>query len=407
MTNDLSKGGLAHPSRRVFLAGAASLVAWSQMPRYAFAGQSRDPRLVVVILRGALDGLAVVPPIGDPAYASLRGDLAVGAPKIGGASQLDGIFALNDAMPNFRRRFASGEATVVHAVATPYRDRSHFDGQDVLENGTENPRFSDSGWLNRAVAALPKGDAVRPVAGLAVSPVVPLVLRGDAPVFTWMPTNLQASGPDTADRLLSLYTHSDQELARIFAAGRKIDMLAGTGGAPGRDMAGQFRSVAAGTGKLLAREDGPRVAAISYDGWDTHAQEGPEDGRLDKLLQALDGAFDALALQLGPAWKDTVVVAVTEFGRTAQMNGTDGTDHGTGTVALLVGGAVRGGRIVADWPGLGPTQLYQGRDLKPTTDLRAVLKGVLRDHLGISERVLANDVFPGSLMAKPLDNLIA
>jgi uncharacterized protein (DUF1501 family) len=406
MTDHASASGSFRPTRRLFLASAGSFVAWAQMPRFAFAG-TRDPRFVLVILRGAVDGLAVVPPVGDPAYTALRGDIAVGAKGVGGASPLHGIFALNDAMPNFRRRFQSGEALVVHAAATPYRDRSHFDGQDVLENGTNGPRLAETGWLNRAVAALPKGDAVRPVHGLAVSPVVPLVLRGAAPVFTWMPTDLPATGPDTAQRLMDLYSHTDRNLANAFSAGQEIDRMAGGGGRPGGDISAQFRTIAAGAGRLLAQEDGPRIAALSYDGWDTHAKEGPMVGNLDKLLGALDGALEGLAVQLGPVWKDTVVAVVTEFGRTAHVNGTDGTDHGTATMALLAGGAVRGGRVVADWPGLAPNQLYQARDLRPTTDLRAVLKGVLRDHLGLSERVLATEVFPGSLPVRPLGGLVA
>lgn len=406
MIGSVSTGGPLRPSRRVFLAGAASLVAWAQMPRFAFAG-SRDPRFVVVILRGALDGLAVVPPVGDPAYAALRGDIAVGAPHLGGATALDGIFALNDAMPNFRARFAAKQALIVHAVATPYRDRSHFDGQDVLENGSVGPRLADSGWLNRAVAALPAGEGVRPAHGLAVSPIVPLVLRGAAPVFTWMPNNMTATGPDTAERLMQLYAHTDPQLAGALSAGREIDRMAGGGMQPGGNQAAQFRAVADGAGRLLAEPDGPRIAALSFDGWDTHAKEGPEDGRLDGLLGALDGALDALASSLGPAWNDTVVTVVTEFGRTVHVNGTDGTDHGTGTIALVLGGAVKGGRVIADWPGLADAELYQGRDLKPTTDLRAVFKGVLRDHLGIGEKSLAGTVFPDSLGVRPMDGLVA
>lgn len=317
------------PTRRVFLGSVGSLVAWAQMPRFAFA-DTRDPRFVTVVLRGAVDGIAVVPPTGDPDYVALRGELAIGSEAMGGAARLDGMFALNDAMPNFRRRFAKGEALVVHAVASPYRERSHFDGQDVLESGTAGPRLASDGWLSRAVEVLPQGARVRPVHGLAVSPTVPLILRGSAPVFTWMPNGLAATAPDTADRLMDLYAHTDPLLHAALASGREVDRMAGERSRQdGGDMAAQFARIAAGAGRLLAEPDGPRVAAISYDGWDTHADEGPQAGRLEKLLSALDGSLEALAVEIGPAWQETVVAVVTEFGRTARANGTEGTDHGT------------------------------------------------------------------------------
>ncbi|MCX5493183.1 DUF1501 domain-containing protein [Kaistia dalseonensis] len=399
--------GLLRPSRRLFLAGAGAFVAWAQMPRFAFAG-TRDPRFVVVILRGALDGLAVVPPIADPEYPELRGDLAIGSPGQGGTLPLGGFFALNDAMPNLHARYQKREALIVHAAASAYRDRSHFDGQDVLESGMAGPRMSRDGWLNRAADALPKGGAVRPTEGLAVSATVPLVLRGRAPVFTWMPAGLQPAGMDTADRLMDLYTHADPELGRVFSAGRMVDkMAAGGSQIKGGGLDVNFRRISVGAARLLAEEDGPRLAALSYDGWDTHANEGPEDGRLGKLLAALDGALDGLAAELAPVWSDTVVAVMTEFGRTARTNGTEGTDHGTATTAFLMGGAVKGGRVLADWPGLKPSQLYQGRDLAATTDLRGVLKGVLRDHLGISEATLSTRIFPDSIGVKPIDDLIA
>lgn len=405
-----STNGLFRPSRRLFLASAGAFVAWSQMPRFAFAGNGRDPRLVVVILRGALDGLAAVPPIGDPDYAALRTDLAIGLPGNGGALPLDGFFGLNEGMPLLHRHYQAKDAAIVHAVATPYRDRSHFDGQDVLENGTPSPQGVSTGWLNRAVDVLPVGDAVKPVHGLAVSPTVPLILRGKAPVFTWMPSGLADAGSDTLSRLLDLYTHRDPELAQVLASGRDVDKMA-MGAArdaiKGGDATANFRRVAAGAARLLAEEDGPRVAALSFDGLDTHASEGADNGRLSRLLAALDGALDSLAQDLAPVWKDTAIVVVTEFGRTAHENGTLGTDHGTGTTAFLLGGAIKGGRVIADWPGLKPDQLYQARDLAPTTDLRGVLKGVLRDHLGLSESALAAQVFPDSLGVKPMDGLIA
>jgi len=380
------------------------------MPKYAFAGQSRDPRFLTVILRGAMDGLAVVPPIGDPDYPALRRDLAVGTGSYAHAQKLNDFFALNEAMPGLFSLYQKGEALIVHAAATGYRDRSHFDGQDVLETGMIGPRMSDTGWMNRLAAVMPKGDGVNPISGLAATPTVPMILRGDAPTLTWIPPDFKPPASDTINRLLDLYTHRDPAMATVLKAGINTDMLAGDGMSPMKragGIAASFKEVAAGSAKLLLQEDGPRIAVLSYDGWDTHTNEGAETGRLSNLLGALDGAFSALADGLQPVWKDTAIVVLTEFGRTAATNGNDGTDHGTATTAFLFGGAVKGGRVVADWPGLKPNQLYQNRDLAPTTDVRGILKGVLRDHLGVSEPVLTAKVFPDSIGVKPVDGLIA
>jgi uncharacterized protein (DUF1501 family) len=404
------------PSRRLFLASAGTFVTWAAMPKLASAA-TRDPRLVVIILRGAMDGLAVVPPIGDPDYPSLRGDLAIGTPGLEATLPLNSFFGLNQAMPLFHESFAAGEALVVHAAATAYRDRSHFDGQDVLESGMITPHASPSGWLNRVAAALPVGDKVRPANGLATGATVPLILRGPAPILTWSPPGFRPADNDTVARLSDLYGETDPDLARVFAEGIGVEKLAGEGavgvmdaGAPaarGNGATKPFVALAAGAGRLLAQPDGPRLAAISYDGWDTHASEGAGEGRLANLLTAFDAALAGLKSAMAPVWSETAVIVITEFGRTARINGTDGTDHGTATAAFLMGGAVRGGRVIADWPGLKEAQLYQQRDLAPTTDLRAVIKGVLRDHLGVSERILATTVFPDSLAVAPMDRLIA
>lgn len=405
------RSGLSFPglSRRMFLGAAGSVVAWAQMPGIARAA-GRDPRFVVVILRGALDGLAAVPPVGDPAYAALRGEMAVGATGRERVLPLDGFFGLNDAMPEFHRMYAEGDALVVHASATAYRERSHFDGQDVLENGAAGPRATRTGWLNRAVEALPTEGRIAPATGLAVSATVPLILRGAAPVVTWTPPNFRPAGADTVARIMEIYRHQDPELAAVFGAGVGIDALTmgedAMGGAAGGGTAGAFAEIAEGAARLLIDPEGPRIAAISYNGWDTHANEGAETGRLADLLASLDGALAAFARTASPVWDDTVVVVVTEFGRTARGNGSDGTDHGTGTVAFVLGGAVAGGRVLADWPGLAEPQLLEARDLYPTTDLRAVLKGLLRDHLGLSETVLADRIFPDSIGIRPMDGLL-
>jgi uncharacterized protein (DUF1501 family) len=408
MTMDCRES-LASPAatRRALLLGGASFAAWAYLPKFARAAGGRDPRLIVVILRGALDGLATVAPLGDPDYAALHGSIALTADGPHPAIMLDSFFALHPSMVEFARMYQQKQAAVVHAVATPYRDRSHFDGQDVLESGFAGPGRVQSGWLNRALEALPRGDRV--TGALAVGPTAPLVLRGAAPTVGWAPVALPQAADDTAMRLIELYRHRDPALASALSQGLQLDKMAQGDDMkpkPNTNAIGAVRLVARGASRLMAADDGPRIAALAFDGWDTHANEGGPVGRLAQLLSGLDGALAEFESGLGPHWRDTVVVVATEFGRTARINGTEGTDHGTGTVALLAGGAVKGGRVISDWPGLKPANLYEARDLAPTTDLRAVLKGVLRDHLGLSERVLAENVFPDSAMVKPVAGLV-
>ena len=396
------------PSRRALLLGGASFAAWAHLPRFARAGDGRDPRLVVVILRGALDGLATVAPIADPDYAGLHGSIALTPDGPHAAAPLDSFFALHPAMPELARMYRAKQAAMIHAVATPYRDRSHFDGQDVLESGFAGPGRVQSGWLNRALEGLPRGERV--MSGLAIGPTTPLVLRGAAPTLGWAPAALPQADDDTASRLVDLYRHRDPALALALSQGLQLEKVAfgdDIKRGPGTNNAAAMRMVARGAAKLMAADDGPRIAALAFDGWDTHANEGGPVGRLAQLLSGLDGALAEFEGGLGEHWRDTAVVVATEFGRTARINGTEGTDHGTATVALLLGGAVQGGRVIADWPGLKPASLYQDRDLAPTTDLRAVIKGVLQDHLGLSERVLANTVFPDSTAVRPIQGLLA
>jgi uncharacterized protein (DUF1501 family) len=360
-----------------------------------------------------------VAPVGDPNWAALRGDDALTLDGPTPALKLDDFFALNPAMPNLHGMFAAQEAIVVHACATPYRERSHFDGQDVLESGLPKPAAADSGWLNRALAGLASGGRVDPNGSkvLGVGPVTPLVVRGPAPVLSWAPRRGLPASPDTVHRLLDLYRHSDPKLAAVLEENARLKAIEQAGAmnnaAGGKPLPGPgqvrayFAEVAGTAAKFLAQPDGPRIGALALDGWDTHFNEGIAKGRLAQLLGALDDALAAVKTSMGPAWRDTVVALTTEFGRTAHINGTEGTDHGTATVALLVGGALKGGRVVADWPGLRTADLYDGRDLKPTADLRAVLKGLLKDHLRADERALAANVFPGSDAVQPMPGLIA
>jgi uncharacterized protein (DUF1501 family) len=405
MTMDCCEGrtSLGATRRSLMLSGAA-FAAWAYLPKFARAADARDPRLVVVILRGALDGLATVAPIGDPDYAGLHGSIALSADGAHAAPMLDSFFAMHPSMPEFTRMYREKKAAVVHAVATSYRERSHFDGQDVLESGFAGPGRVQSGWLNRAIEALPQGQRI--MSGLAIGPTTPLILRGAAPTVGWAPVNLPTAADDTAQRLIELYRSRDPALGSALAQGLQLDRIAkGDNMKPDKGITA-MQQIARGAAKLMASDDGPRIAALAFDGWDTHAGEGGPVGRLAQLLGGLDSALAEFESGLGAHWRDTVIVVATEFGRTAKINGTDGTDHGTGTVALLAGGAVKGGRVIADWPGLKPANLFEARDLAPTTDLRAILKGVLHDHLGLGERVLADSVFPDSALVKPAKGLV-
>lgn len=427
-------------SRRHLLSATTSLALWGMLPKLAIAG-TRDPRFLTIVLRGAVDGLALAAPVGDTDYVRLTGKLAVPKEGAGAGLPLDGFFALNGAMPFLHALYLKREALIFHAVATPYRGRSHFDGQDVLESGLAGVARSDTGWLNRALAGLSHAGASEAPKGLAMGAVVPLVMRGTAPVMSWTPkANNLPLRDQTVERLMDLYAHTDAGLAKAFAEGMAIDRVA-TAGAddaaaammanpamaggtmaakPGAEAVAkpaapapkpprpfrEFIEAAEAAAKFMTTAGGPRIGALSFDGWDTHANEGSVSGPLAGRFGGLDASIRAFAEGMGPAWKDTVVLLVTEFGRTARANGTAGTDHGTGTVAILLGGAVKGGRVLADWPGLKDSDLYEGRDLKPTRDLRSVTKGILRDHLGIPDGALAEAVFPGSTGVRGVEGLL-
>ena len=387
---------------RATLAGSA--LAFCGMPLIARAATPGEARFVFVILRGGMDGLAAVPPYADPDFAALRGELAGAAPGAEkGPLDLDGRFALHPQLKSFHALYAKGEALVAHAVAAPYRERSHFDAQDLLENGTDRPHGADTGWINRALALL--GGERR--LGLAIGQSVPLAMRGTVPVASWAPSHLGGADADFVQRVAALY-RADPVLGPAIAQGldaqgMSMAALGGEASMAGKRGGASVRALAEAAGKLLAAPNGARVAMLEIGGWDTHAGQ---QGRLGQALAMLDDGLAAVAQALGPAWRQTAVAVATEFGRTAVPNGTGGTDHGTAGAAFLVGGAVRGGRVVANWPGLAKSKLLQGRDLAPTTDVRAVFKGVLRDHLGLPEAELARVVFPGSEAVRPLDGLI-
>jgi uncharacterized protein (DUF1501 family) len=387
------------------MTGALAAGAAAMLPRCVFADVATDARFVLVILRGALDGLAAVPAYGDGTYASKRGALAITAPQL----KLDGMFALNPSLTQLHERFQSKELIVFHAVASPYRERSHFDGQDLLENGTSTPKSAHDGWLNRALPLLPeaKQRATDRIA-LALAQNVPLVLRGDARVGSWAPSRLPDTDSDTLQRIADLYSTDEYFASRLqsaLAADSVVGEGAGMSGAGRRDPLNALNAVAAAAGKFLAAVDGPRIAVLEATGWDTHANQGAERGQLANRLRGLDQALSSLRTSLAAAWARSAVLVVTEFGRTVAVNGTGGTDHGTATCAFLVGGAVAGGRVVADWPGLASSALYEGRDLRPTLDVRSVMKSVLASHLGARESGIEERVFPDSSAARRLDGL--
>ncbi len=413
-------------SRRAFLesslfAGASTLMA----SRLAFASAPTDSRFVFVLLRGALDGLSAVPPVGDPEYAGLRGQIALAKSGEGAALPLEGPFGLHPALTFMHRSYAAKELAVLHAVASPYRERSHFDAQNMLESGDLRPHGSTSGWMNRALTAMPAG-ATRE-AGVALGANVPLAMRGPAEVASWSPTKIAALDEGTLARVTDLYAR-DPLLSQRLADALESDAIANEAQAAAateaesetpmmnnvverdakekRNYNARYAETARAAAGFLKREDGPRVAMFDTTGWDTHANEGGAQGQLALRLRGLDAALAALKESLGPVWRKTVVLVATEFGRTAAINGTRGTDHGTGAAAFLLGGAVAGGRVLADWPGLGRANLLDSRDLKPTRDLRTVMKGVLRDHLDVPVGALDSKVFPGSANARPMDGLI-
>jgi uncharacterized protein (DUF1501 family) len=400
-------------ARRRFVLSTGALAASAALPNVVFARTGGSARLVVMILRGALDGLAAVPPYADPNYAGLHRELAILSPGVAyGALALDNTFGLHPSLAFLHERYLAGELVVFNAVASPYRDRSHFDGQNVLENGLTKPLGSADGWLNRALAALPRGTGRPGERAVAISQNVPLILRGDAPVISKSPQATPDADEELLARLADLYSKDDWFSARLSEA-VQTEKLADEGRIPANAPAMTAPSVPDRVGgvarmaaTLMRSDGGPEVAVLEAGGWDTHANQGGAKGALAQRLAGLDKALHALKDELGPLWPQTAVLVVTEFGRTAAMNGTRGTDHGTGGCVFLAGGAVRGGRVIADWPGLARTALLDNRDLRPTLDLRSVFKAVLDEHMRVDAKTLATRIFPDSSGARPLQGLI-
>ena len=378
--------------RRSFIgAGAIGAVAMAFAPKMAFAKAETDKRFVFIIQRGAADGLGTVAPVGDPAFAGARGALAV---DFEGAARLDSMFALHPSLANVGGLYGKGQALFAHAIASPYRDRSHFDGQNVLESGGAGAYQVKDGWLNRMLGLLPPTQAK----AIAVAATVPLALRGSHEVSSYAPSALPQASADLLQRVSMLY-EGDSQLHALWSEAMGTRALTS-------DIADDNGRNAIATGalaaKLLAPENGARIAMIETNGWDTHSGQR---GRLNAQLRGLDQTLAALKTGLGADWANTLVVVATEFGRTAKPNGTGGTDHGQASAAMLLGGAVRGGTVLADWPGLSNGALYEGRDLKPTTDLDSLIAGALAQHYALEPSRTMTTLFPessGRAFAQPL-----
>ncbi|PMH32573.1 Tat pathway signal protein [Vibrio lentus] len=383
-SNKSQNNGPQSINRRQFMGIAAAVGVSAMLPFPSFAKTRSDNIFIWISLRGAMDGLNVVVPHADPDYADLRPNIGL---KPNQLLKLDSFFGLHPSLKSCHQWFESKELSFVHACSTAYRERSHFDGQKILENGTSDP-FNTEGWLNRLLTL-----SSEQYDGVAIDSGLPLIMQGESTVASWYPNRLKTRDKQT--ELLEELFQSDQMLSANFESVMKIDALVGDQG-----IGKQFKSLMGKAGDILSADNGPNIAALELGGWDTHANQGSVNGRLSNQLKTLDVGLAALKASLGDRWQKTVIIAASEFGRTAKENGTKGTDHGTGNVMLVSGGALpslkrAGGKVIANWPGLSQSQLYEGRDLNPTTDMRSVIKGVLNQHLSIESKQL-DTIFPDS-----------
>jgi uncharacterized protein (DUF1501 family) len=398
-----------------------ALGAWPSFGQSASKNSAAaDARLVFILLRGGLDGLFAVPAVGDPNFVSSRGLLAHydSAPL-----PLDGLFALHPSLTHLHGLYQQKQLLVAHAMGLPYQQRSHFDAQNVLDTGSTRPFELKDGWLNRALTSQdPARRSMAPTQpqAVAMASAIPLVLQGSASVSNWSGARLGEVQGDTLDRLARLYA-ADPALATALSRARSATEMGdetprsmtatnmrGSDNKRPRVTAGASSLGAAATqaATFLTAPLGPRLAVLEAGGWDSHINQALPQGQLMRNLATLDEAMALLQTGLGAVWQRTAVVVATEFGRTVHTNGTNGTDHGVGMMALLAGGAVKGGRVLSDWPGLASQQLLDGRDLRPTADLRSLFKGVLAEHWGLSNQALDSRVFVGSSAVKPWIGLV-
>ena len=393
-------------SKRAFLsktlAFACSAAASPLITPMTLASVPSDKRLVVIILRGGMDGLDLLRPSGDPLLAGYRPALIARA-----GADLDGYFSLHPDLAGLMPMWQAGELGFVHAVSTPYRNkRSHFDGQDMLESGSDHigADTRESGWINRMLGLFPD---VRKELAFSVGRENLLLMRGEQPVSSWSPSGRMDISPQARLLLEAIYAKDP-----LFAdAGQAAITLAGELGAqsmmaPDENDENMMQTMvqnlvksgraqkAEGLARFAAgrlRED-TRIAAFSLGGWDTHLKQF---NTMRKALGQLQSALVTLKAELGPVWQDTAVVCMTEFGRTVRENGSEGTDHGTGGAMVLAGGAIRGGRVYGDWPGIAEPDLFAGRDLLPTNDVRRYAAWIMRGFYGLETVDLERRVFPG------------
>ena len=387
-------------SRRSMLGVTAALFSSAFLPDFARAATNAEARFLVVVLRGGMDGMGLLIPKLDPLYPAMRQQLAL---PFASTLSLGADFALHPALARVHAMFKAGDAAFAPAAGIPLLNRSHFECQDNLENGLPVNTPTATGWLNRLLGALPAGDPIRVKRGIEIGEA-PLILRGPEIVLGWSPTFFEKSNPDTIARLKTVYTAIDPSLWESLEGGLAADSLALAAGAGGSGDISVLRKGFIGAARLMRAAAGPRIAVLSVGGWDTHSQQGGLTGQFNDRLSELDQALGDFKSELGTKWANTIAICVTEFGRTVQINGTRGTDHGIATASLLVGGAVRR-RFIGDWPGLAPTQLLEG-DLRPTVDLRSVFKGILRDHIGVPTATLNSVVFPDSAAILPYAGLV-
>jgi uncharacterized protein (DUF1501 family) len=376
-------------TRREVLQGLAFGSLISVFPSLSLARSSLSSKpLVWITLRGAMDGLNVVVPYGDKDYAGLRPNIGLSLAEV---NQLDDFFGLHPALQHGYELYKKGQASFIHACATGYRERSHFDGQKVLENGTLDPMAME-GWLNRYLSLSQHNQAI------AIDSGIPLIVRGQQGVSSWYPHKLRAKQKQ-AELLRELF-QSDAELGENFDSAMAVDAMASSS-----SQSKHFNNLMSQAGKFLSTPEGPNVAVLELSGFDTHSGQGSVQGRLASKLRQLDKGLLALQQSLGERWSETIVIAASEFGRTAKENGTKGTDHGTGNALLLFGGALNQSKVTANWPGLSKESLYQERDLAATMDIRSILKGVLIEHMGATQPQV-EAVFPDSVDLKPLAGVV-
>ena len=369
--------------RHMCLGGIATFA----LPTISFAQVKQSGRFVFVLLRGGFDGLAAVVPYGDPSYQGLRSGFAYQESEL---TVLNDLFGLAPGLAPLRELWQADELVTLHAMAIPYRTRSHFDGQAILETGIDRPVGSSDGWLNRLLQVM---SGTR--AGIAIAAGMPRSMTGSFEVQTWSPTQLGAVDDAYLQRLGTLYRTDKALYGRFEAAVQQQDIVGEEPMARGNARRGGVAPLMQAAAKILRQDGGPNIAAVEFSGWDTHANQGLAGGALDRLLGQLAEGLVSFRTAMGDAWSNTTVVVMTEFGRTARPNGTRGTDHGTAGAGFLIGPNVKRATAYADWPGLDDQSLFERRDLKPTLDVRSVLKASIASTFDLT-KAQTDRVFPGS-----------